>query len=119
MTLCPKCKQAQLILIENNNPELISQLCPTCKYYSSNSEAFASNPNMFSNTGMRIVEELTSYLQTQGLSEQEAQAWLRNEPEFVDTKRSATPLPTKQRRRVTLLSSVYIDVLLEVTEMVS
>jgi hypothetical protein len=68
---------------------------------------------------MRIVEELTSYLQTQGLSEQEAQAWLRNEPEFVDTKRSATPLPTKQRRRVTLLSSVYIDVLLEVTEMVS
>ena len=34
-------------------------------------------------------------------SESEEQGWRTNEPNF--TKRIATPIPTKQRRRVTLL----------------
>jgi hypothetical protein len=46
-------------------------------------------------------------------TEDEERGWASREPDFA--KRIATPLPTKQRRRVTLRNNIYIEVLLEVT----
>lgn len=83
MRTCPKCEQATLLEVRDINPKLHEWVCLTCAYYESNSEAFARNPTMFSHLGIRVIARLTTNLKELGLNEEEARAWLQNEPEIV------------------------------------
>jgi hypothetical protein len=94
---CPRCRTCELIgIYEATQPDITMLACPHCSYYESNSEAYASSPRSFQNMGNETLARTDCY----GLTLNELEGWIKYEDDF--TKRIATPLPTKRRRRVTL-----------------
>ena len=94
---CPRCQTHELIgIMDVMQPDITMAACPNCSYYQSNSEAYATSPASYCNMGNETLARTDLY----GLTYGEIEGWLETEQAY--TKRIATPIPTKRRRRVTL-----------------
>lgn len=85
MNRCPRCLQDTLIEVSDNTLPFKARVCPKCSYYESDSPAYATSPELFRNLGrvvLRNMDEKAMSLDKFGLTFAEAQAWLKQEPDF-------------------------------------
>jgi ribosomal protein L37AE/L43A len=93
---CPKCNKKELIRRLDASSGYVECVCLACKYYESDSEAFAVSPSLFTDLGKELISCIMEPLRANGLNYEEARGWLRNEPVFY---RSITlPLHRKSNK---------------------